>query len=138
MGDSRANGEVERAIKTVQGQVRALKSALDEHYKTGYHENHVLLPWLIAYASSLINKFTIGDDGKTAHERARGRKFSKALPELGECVFYAKYLPKKKYDKLEAQWESGVYLGINDSSQELIIGAPNGVVKSPRVSTQRQ
>ena len=31
VGDSKANGEVEWAIKTVQGQVRTLKSALDEH-----------------------------------------------------------------------------------------------------------
>ena len=59
-------------------------------------------------------------------ERARGRKFNKALPEFGECVMYAKYLPKKGYNKLEAQWESGVYVGINDSSQELIIGTANG------------
>ena len=75
MGDSRANGEIERAIKTVQGQVRTLKSALDERYKTEFNENHVLLPWLVAYASSLTSKFTIGEDGKTAHKRARGRKF---------------------------------------------------------------
>ena len=42
VGDSKANGEVERASKTVQGQVRTLKSALDEHYKTDFGENHVL------------------------------------------------------------------------------------------------
>ena len=34
MGDSQANGEVERAIQTVQGQVRTMKSALDSKYKT--------------------------------------------------------------------------------------------------------
>ena len=33
VGDSEANEEIERAIKTVQGQVRTLKSALDGHYK---------------------------------------------------------------------------------------------------------
>ena len=43
---------------------------------------------------------------------------------------FAKTLPKKSYDKLEAQWESGVYLGINESSQELIIGTSEGVVKA--------
>ena len=71
VGDSRANGEIERAIKTVQGQIRTLKSALDEHYKTEFNEDHVLLPWLVAYAASLTSKFTIGDDGKTARERVR-------------------------------------------------------------------
>ena len=46
VGDSRANGEVERAIKTVQGQIRTLKSALEEHYKTEFNENHVFCPGL--------------------------------------------------------------------------------------------
>ena len=130
VGDSKANGEVERAIKTVQGQVRTLKSALEEHYKTTFSEEHVMLPWLIAYASSLVNKFSIGEDGKTGHERARGRKFNRPLPEFGECVMFAKALPKKNYNKLEAQWESGVFLGINDLSQELIMGTSEGAIKA--------
>ena len=119
VGDSKANGEVERAIKTVQGQVRTLKSALDEHYKTNFNENHVLLPWLISYAASLISKFTIGADGKTAHERARGRKFNRALPEFGECILYAKYLPKKGYDKLEPQWGNGSIWALTIAARSL-------------------
>ena len=134
VGDSKANGEIERAAKTVQGQVRALKSALDEHYITEFGEDHVLLSWLIAYAASLISKSTIGEDGKTAHERARGRKFSKPLPEFGECILYAKYLPKQGDNKLEPQWEQGVFLGINDNGQELIIGTDKGVIKSTEFS----
>ena len=67
---------------------------------------------------------------KTRHERCRGRKFAKALPEFGECILYAKYLPKQGYNKLDPQWEKGVFLGINGSSQELIVGTGNGVVKS--------
>ena len=42
MGDSQANGDVERAIQTVQGQVRTMKSALDSN------------PWLVSYASSVV------------------------------------------------------------------------------------
>ena len=33
VGDSKANGEIERAIRTVQGQCRTLKSSLDLNYK---------------------------------------------------------------------------------------------------------
>ena len=29
VGDSKANGEIERAVRTVQGQVRTMNSALD-------------------------------------------------------------------------------------------------------------
>ena len=34
VGDSKANGEIERAVRTVQGQIRTLKSALDANYDT--------------------------------------------------------------------------------------------------------
>ena len=75
MGGSQANGDVERAIQTVQGQVRTMKSALDGRYKTELGENHVIIPWLVSYASSVMNKFTTDIGGKTAHERCRGRRF---------------------------------------------------------------
>ena len=70
-GDSQANGEIERAIRTVKGQIRTLKSALDANYKTEFGEDHALIPWLVACASSLISKFTLDVDGKTPHERCR-------------------------------------------------------------------
>ena len=99
MGDSQANGDVERAIRTVQGQVRTMKSALDVNYKTEFWENHALIPWLVSYASSIINKFTIDTGGKTAHERCRGRKFNRHLPEFGECVMFHKTRSKKHVEK---------------------------------------
>ena len=130
MGDSQANGDVERAIRTVQGQVRTMKSALDGNYKTEFGDNHALIPWLVSYASPIINKFTIDTGGKIAHERCRGRKFNRQLPEFGECVMFHKTVSKKHGEKLEARWESGVYLGVNEASQELIMGTPQGAVKT--------
>ena len=130
VGDSKANGEIERAVRTVQGQARTLKSALDMNYKTEFGENHAIMPWLVACASSLISKFTLGIDGKTSHERCRGRKFDKVLPEFGECVMYLKTPQHKGREKLEPRWESGVYLGVHDRSQELIIGTPDGAIKA--------
>ena len=70
-----------------------------------------MIPWLVAYASSLISKFTIDVGGKTPHERCRGRKFTKALPEFGECVLYLKGSPKDTAG-MEARWENGVFLGV--------------------------
>ena len=88
VGDSKANGEIERAARTIQGQVRTLKSAVDANYKTEFGDNHSLIPWMVSYASSLVNKFVLDTEGKTAHERCRGRKFNKQLPEFGECVMF--------------------------------------------------
>ena len=51
VGGSEANGEIERAIKTVHGQVRTLESALDEHYRIALREDHALMPWLVSHSS---------------------------------------------------------------------------------------
>ena len=39
-------------------------------------------------------------------------------------------LPKKSGEKSETRWGSGVYLGINETSQELIMETPQGAVKA--------
>ena len=54
VGDSQANGDIERAIRTVQGQIRTMKSALEANYKVEIGEKHPVMPWLVSYASSLI------------------------------------------------------------------------------------
>ena len=43
---------------------------------------------------------------------------------------YHKTMSKKHGEKLVSRWESGIYLGVNESSQELIMGTPTGPVKA--------
>ena len=77
-----------RAIQTVQGQIRALRSSSEHRYKCTIKEDHCIWPWLIMYAGILINICLVGDDGRTAYERRKGRKFKRDLPEIGECIWY--------------------------------------------------
>ena len=65
-----------------------------------------ILDWVIALAPDIINKFLVGSDGKTAHQRIHNRPFSMKAFEIGEQVM-AK--PKrKKSSKLKrslvSQW----------------------------------
>lgn len=84
----------------------------------------------------MISKFTIKTDGKTAHERCRGRKFNKPIPLFGEYIMYLKHQSKSVKEHLEPRWESVVFLGINKSSQEIVVGTPQGAVKSPEYRTK--
>lgn len=53
----------------------------------------------------------------TAHRRLIGRNF-----------WYSK--PKSKgRDKLKVRWETGIFLGIRNSSNEVLIGTSEGVIK---------
>ena len=79
---------MENAIRNVQGQVRTLKLMLEEKYKVTIGDNHMVLPWLVKYAGVLINICRVGSDGKTAYERRKGRKWKRALPVFGECIWW--------------------------------------------------
>ena len=90
VGVSKSNGEIERAIQTMQGQVRSLKLCLESRYKRKILEDHPIWPWAVMYAAMLINICLVGEDGRTPYERRKGRRFKKELPEFGECIRYLK------------------------------------------------
>jgi hypothetical protein len=60
VGSSQSNGIAERAILSVQQQVRVLKCALETRWKVDIHSKHPVMPWLIEYASYLLNRFEVG------------------------------------------------------------------------------
>ena len=86
---SGSNGVIERAVKEVEMRVRCMKSALDERTGIDILSTCAILPWMVDYASVLINRYLVGRGGKTAYERTRG-KTSKMLGfEFGEMAHFA-------------------------------------------------
>ena len=65
----------------------------------------------------------------TAYRRLKGREFAKSVTEFGECVWYMRNKTSKR-GKLESRWESGVFLGIREESNEILVGTSDGVVKA--------
>ena len=112
----------------MQGQIRTLRIAFEANYGVGLSENHAIIPWLMSYASARIRSFTVDTGGNAAHEICRGRIFHEFLPQFGECLVYLKLQSKRVKEKLGPIWESGIYLGINEPRQEIIMGAPSSAV----------
>ena len=48
------------------------------------------------------------------------------MVEFGECILY-KTAGLKGKDKMEVRWQSGVFLGVNDTSGEIRVGTSEGV-----------
>ena len=128
VAEHQSNGVAERAVKSVQGQVRTLKLALEARISEKVAETSDVVPWMIRHAAMLLNIGQRGDDGRTAWERVKGRRFNREIPEFGERVMYLKPDSLGK-DKLDSRWETGHFLGIQDDSAELIIGTSIGVLK---------
>ena len=108
--ESRSNGEVERAIQTVQGQIRTMKDRLESRYGQRISGEHPCIPWLIAHASDTVSRFHVYTDGKTAHENWRGRSFRGQYREFGENVLYLSPGTKGQ-DKFEVRWSRAFGMG---------------------------
>ena len=87
-GDSRSNGAAERAVKAVSEQVRVLRAGLQARLGMVLKGNHPVTTWLIQHAADCLNKYQVGEDGKTAYERQRGRKCRTEVLPFGERVHY--------------------------------------------------
>jgi hypothetical protein len=130
VGSSQSNGIAERAILSVQQQVRVLKCALETRWKVDIHSKHPVMPWLIEYASYLLNRFEVGRDGRTSYERCKGKPSKTLGFEFGESVLWRRKPISGALGKLSSLWSEGIYLGVRGSSGELIVGDKAGVWKA--------
>ena len=113
VGSSSSNGIVERAIQSVEEQIRVMPSALEGKWKSAIPVKHAIWPWLVEYASYLLNRCSVGLDGKTAYERSKGKAAHFVDHEFGEVILWKKKHMKGPLDKLDSTWSKGIFLGVN-------------------------
>ena len=130
VGSSASNGIVERAVQSVEGQVRVLKLALEKRWGAEIPSKHAVIPWMIEYAAYLLNRFEVGHDGKTAYERLKGKRARSFGVEFGEAVHWKVNPTGGAPGKLSSSWEHGVYLGVRGKSGEIIVTNGEGVWKT--------
>ena len=124
---SKSNGIVERAVQSVQGMVRTMRSAVEEKWGVKLEVEHVVLPWLVEYAGWLLTRAEVGADGKTAYESSRGKTARLTGVEFGEGVLWKRRREVGPLGKLTCMWEDGIFLGVKGSTGEMIIGDERGV-----------
>ncbi len=129
VGEHQSNGAIENAVKRIQGQIRTMRGALESRIGERISGEDNVFTWMVRHASAPINRYQMGEDGKTAHERLRGRKFRRDVTEFGESVMYIRAESVGK-DKYNSRWEEGVFLGIREESGEIIVGTEKGVIKA--------
>ena len=82
VGESESNGLVERAVQTLEGQVRTMLDALQYRLQHEVPAEHPVMTWLTQYAALLIRRTVILDDGTTCFPRLRGRRSQKPVAEF--------------------------------------------------------
>ena len=130
VGSSQSNGFIERAIQDEEGQIRTIKSDLESRIQGAIPSSHNLVPWLVEYAAVLLNRGQVGSDGKTAYERLKGKKASLPGLQFGERILWKSNVPSyKRKDKMDSDWNEGVFLGQRTVSGEYLVGSTLGVFR---------
>ena len=125
-GDSKANGRAERAVQSVEKQVRVLKLAVEEHLGK-FSVRHACFPWLVLHAADVLTKFLVHPDGVTSYERIKGRPHSGTMFEFGQCILY-KASAKVQGGNMEPRWAKGLWLGKRFSTEEHVVATAGGIV----------
>ena len=128
-GESQANGRIEESGKTIRGFVKVLKSQLEEKAGININGHDHITQWTIRWAAMLPSRFLIGKDRKTAYERRRGRKCEIPTEIFREKVWSKELRGKSDHHhKMETEWFEGLWFGPSRNSNEVFIGAKEGVV----------
>ena len=123
-GESKSNGEVERAVQTIHGLARTLKEHLEQYARITIDPKSPILAWLIEHTANLHYLFNKGEDGMTPYQRVKGKEWQIQLPSFGESVEFK----RRTRHKLEARWERGLFLGVQVHTTEKIVGTKAGVL----------
>ena len=124
---SRSNGVIERGIQSLQGQLRTMRSALEEKLGVVLCVEHGVWRWMTEYATFLLNRGEVGHDGKTAYERCKGKRGKIPGIEFMEAVPWKRRPIGGPLGKLSCMWSDGVFLGVKGSTGEFIVGDERGI-----------
>ena len=126
------NGGVENSQKLLQGQVRTMLAAIQEHTKYRPTADSALKKWIVRHAAWLIPHFRGNDEVQSPFYRAMGGPYRGKLVEFGVTVLA--HLPEvgkgsgNPAPKLADRWKSGVWLGKSDLTDEHLVRTDDGVV----------
>ena len=129
VSEKQANGVAESAVREIKGMVRTIVHSIEA--KTGEEVNprDAIMTWIVKHAAVVRTRFKVGQDGKTPYERIKGKKSSRPLVHIGEKVMYMPLKPGR-LGGMHSRFFYGVFLGINERTDEVCIGTEGGVIKA--------
>ena len=125
--DSKSNGSVERAVRTWAAQVRTLRHHLESRLRMKVPRTSALMTWLVAWSADVINRYKIRSSGRTSYEHITGHRGLQAITAFGEKVMFKYTTDKTKWNKMETEWGTGYFIGINSRTTVYFIAEGSGI-----------
>ena len=138
VGNCHANGSIERANQTIQGQIRATKDCTERQICATIGLDSSVLKWLVRHAAWTLTIFLFGSDGKAAHQRIRDKPFNQQIVAFGEPILFKPRKPTGPQQKLAVNWMDGCLLGFNTRTGQHIVSNKAAVADMPQHSETKQ
>ena len=126
--DPQSNGTAERAVQEFKAELRALKLGLEQRLGATIDPKAAIIKWMVPHACEVINRYLVGQDGRTAYYRLHHRHFPQRILEFGESVL-AKPLRKAKHNRkrsLRSKVLQATWLGVHPMTGEHRVALPHG------------
>ena len=126
---SKSNGRMENSVKIWQGQIRTIKHFVESKIGGRIEPGGALFSWLIPFCADIVNKFRVGNDGRTAYERITAHKCKVAQVGFGEVVDFKVETDKNNRLKADSEFSVGVFLGYSWRSTEYLVASEDMIYK---------
>ena len=129
-----AANPAERAIRSVEDQVRVLRLDVEARYGIQVSANMSLWPWIARHAGWLLTRCKIKGNVCTPYQDAYGTKYSGEM-NIAETVLFRFPYPehrrtsgKRTLHKGDSVWERGIWCGRSEDTGEHILHTTDGRV----------
>ena len=126
--ESKANGSVERAVRTWQGQFRTLRHQFEQRIGTKIRKGSSMMSWLVSFASEVLSKYKVHSNGRTSYEMITGHRCKHMVCGFGEKVHFKTTSEKSRRNKMDTEWDVGYLVGFNARTTESLIGTEMGII----------
>ena len=130
----------ERAIRSVEDQVRVLRLDVEGRYGISLNANMSLWPWIARHAGWLLTRCKIKGNGCAPYQDAYGTKYSGDMLNIVETVLFRFPCPdhrrisgKRTLHKGDSVWERGIWCGRSEDTGEHILLTTEGRVMARTV-----
>ena len=122
-------------MQVFQNMARRMRLAAEAHLGIRIPHKHPVLMWLIEWLGGAHNRFKEGrDDGRTPRERA-GWQSQSTVWEFGETVHFVPFQAEARADKFDAKLRTGVWMGLDNRTDESLVGTKYGVYRTATVKS---
>ena len=136
--ESRANGAVEVAFRTWQGQSQTLRHYFETCMGKTMSADNVIFGGLVVWAAETLLKYRIRKDGRTSYGAMTGHRCSEQAVSFGERVQFKMATDKNDRRNGQTEWSEGIFIGVITRSIEFIVIDEHGLYKCTRMQKGRK